>query len=70
MDVTDIATEAEDAFREQALAAQRAVQAHHTGASATHCESCGEAIPDARRLILPGVELCVACQSDFERMGR
>lgn len=70
MDVTDIATEVEDAFREHALAAQRAVQAHYTGASATHCEGCGEAIPDARRLILPGVGLCVACQSDIERMGR
>lgn len=70
MDVTDIATEREDDFREQALAAHRAVQTHYSGSSATHCESCGEAIPDARRFILPGVGLCVACQSDIERMTR
>jgi len=33
------------------------------GASLTHCESCGSAIPAARRAAVPGVRLCVACQS-------
>ncbi len=32
------------------------------GESLTHCESCGEEIPAARREALPGVRLCVACQ--------
>lgn len=70
MDVTDIASELEDSFREQALEALRSVQTHHTGISATHCECCGEAIPEARRVVLPGVDLCVGCKGDMERMGR
>jgi phage/conjugal plasmid C-4 type zinc finger TraR family protein len=32
------------------------------GPSATHCHDCGESIPEARRLALPGVRLCIACQ--------
>jgi len=32
------------------------------GPSATHCQECGEPIPDARRDALPGVQLCIACQ--------
>jgi RNA polymerase-binding transcription factor DksA len=26
------------------------------------CETCGTAIPEARRQVMPGVRLCVACQ--------
>ena len=33
------------------------------GESLTHCEACGQAIPAARREAVPGVRLCVACQS-------
>ena len=36
------------------------------GASATHCDDCGEPIPEARRLAVPGVRRCVACQSTRE----
>jgi len=32
------------------------------GPSATHCDECGEAIPEARRAALAGVRLCVQCQ--------
>jgi phage/conjugal plasmid C-4 type zinc finger TraR family protein len=32
------------------------------GESLTHCEECGEKIPQARREIIPGVRLCVKCQ--------
>ena len=32
------------------------------GPSATHCQECGEPIPEARRNALQGVQLCVACQ--------
>ena len=48
------------------------------GASATHCEECGEEIPEARRQALPGARTCVACQagrdtratfSSFNRRG-
>jgi phage/conjugal plasmid C-4 type zinc finger TraR family protein len=33
------------------------------GASAEFCAECDEPIPEARRQALPGVKLCVACQS-------
>ncbi|MBI5550316.1 MAG: DksA/TraR family C4-type zinc finger protein [Desulfobacterales bacterium] len=37
------------------------------GASLTHCEACGAEIPAARRKAIPGVRLCVGCQSDLEK---
>lgn len=37
------------------------------GESATHCEECGSAIPDARRQAMPGVRFCVKCQAEFEK---
>ncbi|HVB37792.1 MAG: DksA/TraR family C4-type zinc finger protein [Acidobacteriota bacterium] len=33
-----------------------------TGESLTHCAECGEPIPEARRVALPGVRKCVKCQ--------
>lgn len=33
------------------------------GPSLTHCAECGGEIPEARRQAVPGVRLCVACQS-------
>jgi RNA polymerase-binding transcription factor DksA len=32
------------------------------GPSPEHCDACCAAIPEARRLALPGVRLCLACQ--------
>lgn len=37
------------------------------GESLTHCDECEEAIPEARRKALPGVRLCVSCQSELEK---
>ena len=37
------------------------------GESATHCKECGAVIPDARRQAIPGVRLCVGCQSEVEK---
>lgn len=37
------------------------------GESATHCEECEDAIPEARRKALPGVRYCVRCQSEHEK---
>ena len=34
-----------------------------SGESETHCEECGEPIPERRRAAMPGVRTCVACQS-------
>ncbi|HEX5693877.1 MAG TPA: DksA/TraR family C4-type zinc finger protein [Arenimonas sp.] len=33
-----------------------------TGPSLEHCEECDAPIPEARRLAVPGVRLCVSCQ--------
>lgn len=33
------------------------------GESLRRCEDCDAAIPEARRQAVPGVRLCVACQS-------
>ena len=38
------------------------------GESLTHCERCQAPIPDARRQAIPGVRLCVACQSKAEHV--
>ncbi|HET6565896.1 MAG TPA: DksA/TraR family C4-type zinc finger protein [Xanthomonadales bacterium] len=37
------------------------------GASLSHCEECGEAIPKARREAVPGVRFCIACQEIIDR---
>ncbi|HUQ13707.1 MAG TPA: DksA/TraR family C4-type zinc finger protein [Novosphingobium sp.] len=37
------------------------------GESLTHCEDCGEPIPERRREALSGVRTCVACQSERDR---
>jgi phage/conjugal plasmid C-4 type zinc finger TraR family protein len=37
------------------------------GESLIHCEMCEDAIPEARRKAIPGVRLCVDCQSDLEK---
>jgi phage/conjugal plasmid C-4 type zinc finger TraR family protein len=34
------------------------------GEGATHCDSCGEPIPERRRQALPGTRTCVQCQSE------
>jgi phage/conjugal plasmid C-4 type zinc finger TraR family protein len=36
------------------------------GESLTHCEECNKPIPPARREAVPGVRLCVACQSEHD----
>ncbi len=38
-----------------------------SGESLTHCEECVAEIPEARRKALPGVRLCIACQSELEK---
>lgn len=37
------------------------------GESLEHCEECGAAIPQARREAMPGVRLCVGCQSELDK---
>ncbi len=37
------------------------------GESLASCEACGAAIPEARRIALPGVRVCVPCQESRDR---
>jgi phage/conjugal plasmid C-4 type zinc finger TraR family protein len=37
------------------------------GESLENCAECGKAIPPARREAMPGVRLCVACQSEHDK---
>lgn len=37
------------------------------GESSMHCKECGVVIPEARREAIPGVRLCVRCQSELEK---
>ncbi|WP_036997022.1 TraR/DksA C4-type zinc finger protein [Metapseudomonas resinovorans] len=48
----------------QAEALQRAIdnRVRYQGESAEDCDSCGDEIPEARRLAVPGCRLCVDCQ--------
>ena len=55
------------------LAAQLANQVgkgRYQGMSLHQCEECDDAIPEARRHHVPGVRLCVPCQTRLERLGR
>lgn len=48
-------------------AVQRARSGLPTGESLANCEECGTTIPEARRLAVPGVRLCVNCQSERDK---
>ncbi|MDH4559344.1 DksA/TraR family C4-type zinc finger protein [Pseudomonas sp. BN417] len=48
-------------------AIQRARSQLPTGESLVHCEECDALIPEARRKAIPGVRLCVACQTEHDK---
>jgi phage/conjugal plasmid C-4 type zinc finger TraR family protein len=48
-------------------AIQRARSQLPSGESLSHCEECDAAIPEARRKAIPGVHLCVACQTEHDK---
>lgn len=37
------------------------------GAGLSHCEACEAPIPEARRKAVPGVRLCIACQTEVDK---
>jgi len=37
------------------------------GKSLSHCAECGVEIPEARRSAIPGVRLCVGCQTEADQ---
>jgi phage/conjugal plasmid C-4 type zinc finger TraR family protein len=50
----------DDTVSDGVLAARARLPA---GEGTTHCIECGDEIPEARRLALPGARTCVQCQS-------
>lgn len=54
----------EMAEQAQAERLQQAIDSRvrYQGVSATECDNCGDDIPEARRLAVPGCRLCVECQ--------
>ena len=54
-----------DASIEDAI--QRARSRLPRGESLAQCEECGKAIPDARRIAVPGVRLCISCQEAVDK---
>ena len=51
-------------------AVQHARRQIPTGESLEHCERCAAPIPEARRKAVPGVRLCVQCQSASDEEAR
>jgi len=50
----------------QKYAADAGGRVTQTTDSEIHCEQCGNGIPEARRLALPGVRLCISCKKEIE----
>ena len=57
-------------YRIDATVKDGVLRAQHrlpSGAGRTQCSGCGAAIPEARRLAMPGVRSCVPCQEQDDR---
>lgn len=65
MDDADLAVRHEQRAEERAKA-QR-MFAKPAKPSASHCIECGEGISQARQEAVPGVELCIECQTLAEK---
>ena len=48
-------------------AIQRARNQLPTGESLSHCAECEAPIPEARRVAIRGVRLCVSCQAQLDQ---
>lgn len=61
-DIADLAEQREGEMRADALAAHRR-RTHLHGPSLLWCAQCDADIPLQRRLAVPGVRLCINCQT-------
>lgn len=66
-EIIDQASALEEMMRDHAIQAHRL---NHSAVSATHCEECGDNLPEARRKAYPGCAMCVSCQQDEEKRNR
>ncbi len=65
MDDADLAVRHEARAEERANAFRR--NAKPAAPSASHCIECGEGISQARQQAVPGVQLCIDCQTLSEK---
>jgi len=68
-DITDLASEQEQAYRDAVLSDQdrrAGLRGKSFLDSARNCRVCDETLPLARRQAVPGVQTCRACQEDLE----
>lgn len=70
MDQFDRATMLEQAERENVLRHERGKAKARDKPSLSHCEDCGNQIPEGRLQALRGVTRCVGCQQEFEKNTR
>ena len=70
-DIADLAEALEANQRADALAAfARSRQAQCSRNSLSECEACAVSIPVTRQVAVPGVRLCINCQSLLEQQKR
>ena len=67
--MADIADNGND-YAEKVLADRLDARVRYEGESAEECIACGEKIAQARRLAVPGCDLCIACAEVRGLMGR
>lgn len=63
-DIYDRASELEQYQRDEAI--KKALDRKPVGASSLVCHTCGEDIPEARRLAVVACTRCINCQKDYE----
>lgn len=66
-DIIDSASDLEELQRDAALSLMRINQ---SAVSATHCKECDEELPEARRIAIPGCQLCASCKEIEELRGK
>ena len=62
----DIADQAQAEIDRMNIRVLRTSSKKATLVSAEFCAECGEPIPEARRLAVPGCRLCIDCQTERE----
>lgn len=67
-DIADLAADAEQIYRDQALARIKSeIAAGAVLETADNCIDCGEMIPSARQAAVPGTQRCTHCAGRAEK---
>ena len=66
-DEAENSSEAENKYRNGAI--MEVLKRIQPGLSRFFCDECGDELPEARRIAMPGCTLCIDCQEEFEKKG-